>query len=510
MPNHFVKVFLLAAACLPLSASAQVTNWMPTTGGSWSNPANWSNGVPNSITANAGISRNISDDEVVDLGGGSFTVNALQLRDAGTTFFNWTVSNGTLTFDAANAGSAVLLSENAGATGHVISADIVLNRTVLADIRTLTVLSGNVSGSGALSRNLNSGTLELRSVSGTWTLSLSAGTLRLAGDSDTAFNRNTTILGNVGIQVARVGIGGSVNHTMGTLSIGGQTLTVTAGPNFSPDAAFGLSFGTTTVTGNATFDVADNGGGTGTLTLGALDTGGGARTLVKAGAGTLVLDSTALVAIGSRFDVNGGRLVYNSNPVSNSIGRLAVTVNNGGTLAGQNNAATSPLGAVVVGTGGVLAPGNSVGVLTGDGGLTFEEDAVYEWELSAPSTANGAFDRFDLTGGSLAFPGTPTLSLSFIGTAAAPTASDPFWQQDRTWSGIIRLSGPATNPSNAFQMQIDNAPWALVGSFATQLDGATGSVDLIWTFAPIPEPAGWAALTAGLAFAGLLLRRRKD
>src|SRR5581483_5812032 len=63
---------------------------------------------------------------------------------------------------------------------------------------------------------------------------------------------NTTVSGSTTIEsdVASGGIG--ITQILGTLSIGANTLTVSAGGNVSSGTA-GLTFGATTLTGGATF-----------------------------------------------------------------------------------------------------------------------------------------------------------------------------------------------------------------------------------------------------------------
>lgn len=83
----------LLAILLAVSAQAQTTNWVPATGGtaSWSEPANWNNGVPNGPTADASIKVDLPYDsgagKTIDLLinlTDNTTVNAIRFEDTGS------------------------------------------------------------------------------------------------------------------------------------------------------------------------------------------------------------------------------------------------------------------------------------------------------------------------------------------------------------------------------------------------------------------------------------------
>jgi autotransporter-associated beta strand protein len=165
--------------------------------------------------------------------------------------------------------------------------------------------------------------------------------------------------------------------TAGPLTIGaGSTgLTVGADSGSVANGFYGLTFGATTLNGNPTFTVNNNGTGTGTLTLGALNDGGTtASTITKAGAGTLTLGTaaTSLVA-GTQVNVTGGTLNLN---IVNAIGTLAqlttsggttVNVNAGTTVAGLAGAGALNLGGNTLIVNGSVS-GSYSGVISGSGG----------------------------------------------------------------------------------------------------------------------------------------------
>ncbi|HVY20925.1 MAG TPA: autotransporter domain-containing protein [Bauldia sp.] len=101
----------------------------------------------------------------------------------------------------------------------------------------------------------------------------------------------------------------------------------------------------------------------------------------KTGAGTWALTGTN-TALMPTFGVSAGRLAVNAN-----VSGTEFTVANGATLGGVGT-----LKSVAVTSGGTLAPGNSIGTLTG-GTATYEGGAVYEVEVDATTS-----DKLVVTG----------------------------------------------------------------------------------------------------------------
>ena len=124
--------------------------------------------------------------------------------------------------------------------------------------------------------------------------------------------------------------------------------------------------------------IASSGAGTGT---------------VRVEAGTTILTATSTYT--GPTVINGGTLSVNG-----SIACSAVTVNAGGTLGGNGTVGNTTI------NGGALAPGNSIGLLTVNGSLSFTAASSYMVEVS-PTNA----DRVNVTG--TATLGGATVNASF-------------------------------------------------------------------------------------------------
>jgi len=195
----------------------------------------------------------------------------------------------------------------------------------------------------------------------------------LANASGLSFGRATTIDGNVTVVSNVLSDGNGVTHSLGTLSIGAQTLTVNAGSHVTGTVA-GLTFGAATLTDSATFAVGTNA----QLTLGALSSNGDVATLTKTGAGTLLLGTAASSSnwvVGNNLVINQGVVQLNLASAVGSSAKTNVVVNatTAGTTAAfnLNNVNQSVLSLTFGGTGGTSTSTNNVS--TGTGTLTLAE-----------------------------------------------------------------------------------------------------------------------------------------
>lgn len=214
--------------------------------------------------------------------------------------------------------------------------------------------TGNTYSGGT---EVKAGTLRATSAGalGTGGVTLSGGTLHLINNSNTNFGNNVTVTANSIITPTLVsGTTGNVTQTMGTLSMGANTLTV---QKFSSTTLGTVVFGNTALTGNAVFAPA---AGT-AVQLGAIS--GGSSGLTQNGAGTTIL--AAANSYGSTT-VTIGILQVGTGAATGDLGAGPVSIASGGILSiSRNNAAT--FNNAVSGAGIVrnLGP-NSIVELTND------------------------------------------------------------------------------------------------------------------------------------------------
>lgn len=244
---------------------------------------------------------------------------------------------------------------------------------------------------------------------GAGTLDLAGGELQLAGDTATTFGRNTTVSANAKITADTTTAVAGVTHTLGTLAIGTNTLTVAKGANATGNTA-GVAFGTTTFSGAPTFSI----GVDSTLTLGLVNNGAFDATFTGAGnfrqastwsngAGGLVFDSgftgTAVLNGTNTFTgavtINSGTVVaQNSAALGSNL--AGTTVTSGGTLdlGGTLAAGTLNLGTEVITVSGTGVGGN--GALVNNG--SNDQLSATQRVVLAGATTFGGSKRWDIRG----------------------------------------------------------------------------------------------------------------
>ena len=171
-----------------------------------------------------------------------------------------------------------------------------------------------------------------------------------------------------------------------------RRLSVTGGST-AAGAPYTMTLGTTTLIGNATFNVSNNttgsGNGLGTLQLGAVGDGGQNFGITvnngNSSPGTLVLSAGG--SYGGPTNVNGGTLRV----IGSVTGTGAVTVASGGTLSGPttSGASGSMAGATTIQSGGTVAGFNGA-TLNLSSGLTLSNGSSSAFNLSG--TPNGTAD----------------------------------------------------------------------------------------------------------------------
>jgi autotransporter-associated beta strand protein len=237
-------------------------------------------------------------------------------------------------------------------------------------------------------------------------------------------------------------------------------------------ATLGLTTaGTATYSGNLTI----HGAATLTAATGATATFSGnfsgAGNLTKTGAGSVVLTGAS--------SHTGGTTVSEGTLYSNGYLSGSVLVQTGATLGGSGTIS----GLATLNAGATLAPGNSVGTLTFEDGLTLNATSTVTMEI------NGAadFDRITVNGGLLTYGGTLSLLFGFT---------------------------PAVN--STYQLFTGDAVATATGDFATltfndpAYQGSYNPDSGLLTLTAVPEPQTWALLGLGASFLLWQIRRRKN
>jgi fibronectin-binding autotransporter adhesin len=429
---------------------------------------------------------------------------------------NVVISGGTLRYVGTGDNSNRLFTFDAnGATLDVTSGFVSYNNTLNPLIasgsgsRTLT-LTGTTTGNNIASviPDPSSGATSLtKSGGGSWSVGLSN-----TYTGVTTINGGTLLISALAPINTASSIGkGSAAGSAADLVLNGGTLSFTGPTNQSTNRLFSVGLSGATLDGSGSDNstalsftgsgaLGFNGqSGARTLTLTGSNTGpntlaaaigdnGGATSLNKTGDGTWILSGTS--GYSGATSVTQGTL-----RVTGSIVNSPVTASGTGTIGGSGT-----IGALIVDSGGTVAPGNSVGALTG-ASADLKSGGAYVWEISNATAAAGTgYDVLNQTG---AVNVSATNASPFTVKVTSSAAVTNF-NMNQNWLWTIASGGSAVTNFAADKFVIDTSQFtddnAVNGSFSIEASG--GDLRIRYT---VPEPATMSLL---LPLAGLALARR--
>jgi autotransporter-associated beta strand protein len=487
----------------------------------WGTAANWQNmTIPPSSTATALTFTGTNNLSPVSNIANPFDLNSLTF-DANAQ--NFTLSGNTLQFQASGTTQPTVSVFNQFAQAINNPLNLVGNLTV-TDGGTLfnstnLSLGGAIGGGGSLTvGGFVSASLNAVNTYGGGTVLTSAlsptglqGVLRANVTNALPFN------GNVTVKAGTLFINRST-QTVNNLTLSDPQNSSGMPPPVVQLVGVGASAGTFILTGNITYNppaltpappafiMSDSGpidlGATvHTIFVGPSPGSSPPNLLISApiiGAGGVVVSGKGTLALTGANTFTGGTAVSGTLKV-NSPGTLAstVTVNSGGTLGGTGVIDTTSVagGVMIVNNGGTVSPGNSPGVLTIHGPVTFNAGANFLAELNGPTPGNGTtfHDQLVVTGAGNVITLTGATLSATLGYT--PGANDKLFILDnQTGTALV---GTFTQ-GNSITVGGYMAQISYFGNPAGNAIAGGNSV-VLYGFIPVPEPA----LTFAVGLAGL-------
>jgi autotransporter-associated beta strand protein len=366
-----------------------------------------------------------------------------------------------------------------------------------------TVTAGAVTAANGIAFGTTGYTLQ----GGTITLGGAAAANVITATTGIAATLNSVIAGSSGLRKeggGTVTLGG-VNTYSGTTAVVAGTLATAAGNVIGDASTVDVSSGATFALGGSDAIAALRGSGTvsigaHTLTVGGAGDSGtfsgnitGSGGLTKVGGGALTLSGA--VGFTGTTTVSGGRL-----NVDGSLASATLAVNTAGILGGSGTT-----GAVSIGSGGSISPGNSPGVLT-TGNMVWDGGGAYDWEmLSATGAAGTAWDLVD-SSGSLTINATSgntfTLNLLSLSGSTTPGPVGNFQTNaSGTWTIGTFAGGISVGSGTWWTITTGGfTPYnSALGSFSLANDSTT--LSLVYTHTPLDEYV-WIAGSGSWSFGG--------
>ena len=329
---------------------------------------------------------------------------------------------------------------------------------------------------------------------GTGTIALTDARLSLHDDGagsngSIAYGNNVTIAGAVAtfIDVNRsAGITTGNTIHLGTLGMTSSTLNVTGANGYTVDFAGAADLGPSptinATTGNISFSGGVNAAGP----------------LTKQGAGKLTLGGTGTATIAGNVSILGGNLAINDTLADTSnVDVISGTLSGSGTVAGN---------VVVTAATGIVAPGNSAGILSVGGSVTFGAASAFNVELAHGAgpvpIAGTTYDQLNVGTGVL--DGT----VDITGATLNITTGADFRLNDILFiivnDGVDAVAGTFANiPAAGTPFFVDNFMFEISYDANAEAGTLHGGNDVALL---VPEPGSAALLLGGI---GMLMGRRR-
>lgn len=450
------------------------------------------NGGGASVTLNGGVNNNSTNLQTVNCNltlGANQTFNA---TNAGLTFGGTLETNGkTLTVDGANntifgqmnntPNTGTGLVKNGSGTLTLTGVTNNLIQAATVNVGTLVLAKASTSAVHAIGATDAVG------------LTITGGTARLGGSGDDQIYTKTHVSQTGGV----FDLNGTNEGFRALIGSGGTTR------NDAASTTSTLTLGETTV-GTDSFTYSGN-----------LENGTGTLALTKVGTGIQTLNGTNTYT--GKTTISDGTLNIGgsiANTTEFNVGNTAVLASTnaltiGGSAAQKLTGQGTVQANLTIGASGTHAVGNSPGLQTVEGSLSYASSSIFSWDLKTLVDDSGGtrgtdFDAVNVTAGS----GAGNLSIDsaaifqiVLGTSGSQ--SNTFWDANHTWN-VFDAAGSTTGGFADFRVvgsdftpvNISNS----IGSFS--FNGSTGSLD--WSAVPEPTSA-----LAGLLLATGLLRRRR-